>query len=54
MLHLTQIFYICVHKYFYGFQDEVHSEYRIMEGHFVTPFKKFLPEVVPDEVEIAK
>ena len=35
-------------------QDEVHKECRIIEGHFVSPFSKHLPGIMPPETEIAR
>jgi len=35
-------------------QDEVQKECRIIEGHFVSPFSKHLPGIMPPETEIAR
>jgi len=34
-------------------QDEVHKECRFIEGHFVSPFSKHLPGIMPPETETA-
>jgi len=35
-------------------RDEVQKECRVIEGHFVSPFTKHLPGIMPKETEIAK
>jgi len=35
-------------------QDEMYKECRIIEGHFVSPFCKHLPGIMPPETETAR
>lgn len=50
---MLQTFLQLIWKTFF-LQDKVHEGVRIMEGHFLSPFTKFLPGIMPKEVETAK
>ena len=35
-------------------QEEISGDCRLIEGHFVSPITKYLPGIMPKEVEIAR